>query len=44
MMHSGAARLHEIVNSLLDVAKIDNRDLDLFPEPLSVAAVIELVY
>jgi len=44
MMHSGAVRLHEIVNSLLDVAKIDNRALDLFPEPLSVAAVIELVY
>ena len=44
MMHSGAVRLHEIVNSLLDVAKIDNRALDLFPEPLSLAAIIELVY
>ena len=44
MMHSGTARLHEIVNSLLDITKIDNRALNLYPEPLSVALLIELVY
>ncbi len=43
-IHSGAVRLHEIVNSLLDITKIDNRALELYPEPLSIAALLELVY
>jgi signal transduction histidine kinase len=40
----GAERLHEIVNSLLDVAKIDSRSLDLYPEPLYIAPLIHEVY
>ncbi len=42
-IHSGAIRLHEIVNSMLDITKIDNRALELYPEPLSIPAPIQLV-
>ena len=42
-IHSGAIRLHEIVNSMLDMAKIDSRALELYPEPLSVPALIQLI-
>jgi len=42
-MYSGALRLHEIVNSMLDIAKIDSRSLDLSPEPLSMAFLIKNV-
>ena len=41
-IESGANRLSEIVESLLDIAKIDNRELYLYPEPLSSASLIEL--
>jgi signal transduction histidine kinase len=44
MINSGAVRLHGIVNSLLDITKIDNRALDLYPEPLTVALLVELVF
>lgn len=43
-IHSGAIRLHEIINSMLDVTKIDNRALELYPEPLAIASLIQLVY
>lgn len=42
-IHSGAIRLHEIVDSMLDITKIDNRALELYPEPLDVASLIQLV-
>ncbi len=41
-IETGANRLNEIVESLLDVAKIDNRELRLYPEPISLASLIEL--
>jgi signal transduction histidine kinase/putative methionine-R-sulfoxide reductase with GAF domain len=42
-IHSGAIRLHEVVNSMLDMAKIDNRSLALYPEPVFIPSLIELV-
>jgi signal transduction histidine kinase len=42
-IHTGAVRLQEIVTSMLDIAKIDGRVLELYPEPLAIASVIELV-
>jgi signal transduction histidine kinase/nitrate/nitrite-specific signal transduction histidine kinase len=42
-IHSGAIRLHEVVNSMLDVAKIDSRALKLYPEPVSIRILIEMV-
>ncbi len=42
-MHSGAIRLTEVVNSMLDMAKIDSRALELYPEPVSVPSLLELV-
>jgi signal transduction histidine kinase len=40
-IYNGAVRLYEIVNSMLDVAKIDSRSLKLYPEPLSVYKLIQ---
>jgi signal transduction histidine kinase len=37
---SGANRMHEIVNSMLDIAKIDSAALELSPEPLSLSALV----
>jgi signal transduction histidine kinase len=42
-IQAGAVRLEEIVNSMVDVAKIDSRALQLYPEPVSPAALIQLV-
>ena len=42
-LYSGADRLHEIVDSMLDMAKVDSRALQLHPTPLSVSALIQLV-
>jgi signal transduction histidine kinase len=42
-IHTGAVRLQEIVTSMLDITKIDSRILELYPEPLSLPSVIELV-
>jgi len=42
-IHSGALRLQEIVTSMLDIVKIDSRALKLYPEPVSVPSVIQLV-
>lgn len=42
-IHAGALRLHEIVNSMLEITKIDNRALELYPEPLAVPSLIQYV-
>ncbi len=42
-IHSGAGRLHEIVNSMLDMTKIDTRALELYPEPVSAASLLQMV-
>ncbi|MFP4394493.1 MAG: GAF domain-containing protein [Anaerolineales bacterium] len=42
-MQSGTARLNTIVGSMLDMAKIDGRALQLHPEPTSLAIVINSV-
>ncbi|MBN2146763.1 MAG: substrate-binding domain-containing protein [Anaerolineales bacterium] len=39
-IESGARRMQEIVNAMLDVVKIDARELKLSPEPLSIAAIL----
>jgi PAS domain S-box-containing protein len=40
---TGAWRMQEIVNRMLDIAKIDSRALDLSPEPLSMPFLIKNV-
>lgn len=42
-IQSGTIRLHEIVDSMLDVAKLDSRALELYPEPLSVRVLLQMV-
>ncbi len=42
-MQSGAARLNTIVESMLDMAKIDGRALQLHPESISLTVVLESV-
>ncbi|MBK8431099.1 MAG: GAF domain-containing protein [Chloroflexi bacterium] len=42
-IYSGAVRMHEIVNDMLDVAKIDNQELSIYPEPVSMRVLIETV-
>jgi signal transduction histidine kinase len=42
-INDGTARLHEIVDSMLDVAKIDSRDLDLQSAPVSLRALLQQV-
>lgn len=41
-IETGAQRLNEIVESLLDVAKIDNRELVLYPAPVSIESILQL--
>ncbi len=40
----GAIRLHEVVNNMLNVAKIDNQALELHFQPLSLAQLLERVH
>jgi signal transduction histidine kinase len=40
---SGTKRMHEIVNSMLDVAKIDSQMLKIYPQSLSLATLLQLV-
>jgi signal transduction histidine kinase len=40
---SGQSRLHEVVNSLLDVTRIDNQSLQLHTGPVRLADIIERV-
>ena len=40
---SGAGRMHEIVNTMLMMVKLDSRELEIFPEPLNVSQVMERI-
>lgn len=40
---SGVERLHSIVESMLDVAKIDGRELQLSPVPIPIQSIIQSV-
>lgn len=40
---SGAERLHEIVNSMLDIVKIDSRALELSPVPIKIGLLVRNV-
>jgi signal transduction histidine kinase/putative methionine-R-sulfoxide reductase with GAF domain len=42
-MSSGANRLHEIIESMLDVAKIDNQELRLHPTPILIPVLLRFV-
>jgi signal transduction histidine kinase len=42
-IYSSAIRLNEIVDSMLDMIKIDSSELQLYPKPLSVPALIQTV-
>lgn len=42
-MHAGTVRLHEIVDTMLDMAKIDSRALTLEPQPISLSSLIRSV-
>jgi signal transduction histidine kinase len=42
-IYSGSDRMHEIVNSMLDIAKIDSNSLDLSTEPVAVGLVVRNV-
>ncbi|MFP4395009.1 MAG: protein kinase domain-containing protein [Anaerolineales bacterium] len=39
----GAERLHEIVNSMLDIAKIDSQTLQMIKAPISIAEIAQQV-
>lgn len=39
-INKGTERMIEVVNSMLDVAKIDNQILQLYPQPTSIALII----
>jgi signal transduction histidine kinase len=42
-MEAGASRLHEIIESMLDVAKIDNSELHLHPTPILLPVLLRFV-
>ncbi|GAB4535778.1 MAG: hypothetical protein Fur0018_26250 [Anaerolineales bacterium] len=42
-IHTGTRRLHDIVNSMVDIAKLDGSALQLYPEPISLRLLIEMV-
>lgn len=42
-MHTGTLRLHEIIDTMLDMAKIDTRALTLEPQPVSLNSLIRTV-
>jgi signal transduction histidine kinase len=42
-IYSGAERLHEIVNSMLDIVKIDSRALELSPVPINIGLLMRNV-
>ncbi|MFZ6031041.1 MAG: GAF domain-containing protein [Chloroflexota bacterium] len=43
-IESGSNRLHEIIESMLDVARIDNRELQLHPSPFLMPVLLRFVY
>ncbi len=42
-IYSGADRLHDIVNSMLDVVKIDTASVEISPEPIAVGLLVRNV-
>lgn len=42
-IYTGAVRMHEIVNSMLDIAKIDSKSLQLSTEPLALILLLKRV-
>ncbi|HNT77201.1 MAG TPA: GAF domain-containing protein [Anaerolineae bacterium] len=42
-IQAGTARLHTIVDSMLDMAKIDSRVLQLHPEPLAITHIFQSI-
>ena len=42
-IQSGTERMHEIINNMLEVAKIDNKSLDLIAEPINLYELIQEV-
>lgn len=40
-IQAGEARLEKVVNAMVDMAKIDNRALDLYPEPVSMPDILQ---
>ena len=42
-IHGGAIRMGEIVNTMLDMLKVDNHSLELYPEPVSIAPILQMV-
>ncbi|MCA9961071.1 MAG: GAF domain-containing protein, partial [Anaerolineales bacterium] len=42
-IEEGVNRLHRVVNSMLDVAKIDSNTLDVYLEPVAMAALIDCI-
>jgi signal transduction histidine kinase len=42
-IHTGTMRMYEIVNTMLDMVKIDSGALKLYPEPFSVAWLLDNV-
>jgi len=39
----GAHRLHEVLNSMLDVVKLENQVLDLHPQPVSISSILRRI-
>lgn len=42
-IYKGSIRMHEVVNDMLDVVKIDNQELNLLPEPVPLKTLLEFV-
>jgi signal transduction histidine kinase len=42
-LHSGTQRHYQVVNNMLDVAKIDSQSLKLYPESLSLSVLVRSV-
>jgi len=42
-IYAGAVQLHEIINTILDVAKIDEQVLEVHGEPLAIVHVVEKI-
>ncbi|MBN1887706.1 MAG: GAF domain-containing sensor histidine kinase [Thermoflexales bacterium] len=42
-INTGAARMHEIVNTMLDMVKIDSRTLQVHPKPMSIPEQLQVV-
>jgi len=40
---SGSERLYEIINTMLDVAKLDGNELKIYPKPFSVAYLLKQI-